>query len=150
MIIDQLDNATRYRSIHPLFATAFEYLKSLDLSNLTTGKFEVQGSEIKSIISEGTGVTKEDSVSKFECHNKHIDIQLLVEGSESFGWRSRLSCTEPKGDYNPEIDVIFYNDQPDMFFTLKPKQFVVFFPEDVHAPQISSGIIRKVVVKIKV
>ena len=53
------------------------------------------------------------------------------------------------GGYNPEKDVQLYNEQPDMYFQLTNGQFVIFFPEDVHAPMIGEGDIKKLVIKVK-
>jgi YhcH/YjgK/YiaL family protein len=37
-----------------------------------------------------------------------------------------------------------------MFFQLTDGQFAIFFPEDVHAPMIGEGEIKKVVIKVKI
>ena len=66
------------------------------------------------------------------------------------GWKPRKSCSSPKGEYNPEKDVLFYNDAPDMFFELTDNQFAIFFPEDVHAPMIGDEVIKKLIVKVKI
>jgi YhcH/YjgK/YiaL family protein len=95
-------------------------------------------------------MTAAESTAKFECHNKFLDIQLCIKGVEQFGWKPRETCTDQKGDYNPEKDVVFYNDAPDMFFTLTDNQFAIFYPEDVHAPMIGEGPIKKLVVKVKI
>lgn len=94
-------------------------------------------------------MTSEESTSKFECHDKHVDIQLCIKGHEKLGWKPRGSCKEQKGEYNPEKDVLFYNDPPDTFFELKDRQFAIFYPEDVHAPMIGEGLIKKMVIKVK-
>ncbi len=36
-------------------------------------------------------------------------------------------------------DVTFFWPHPDMYFGMKDGQFVVFYPEDVHAPMIGRG-----------
>jgi beta-galactosidase beta subunit len=46
--------------------------------------------------------------------------------------------------------VLFYADAPDMYFGLQQNQFVIFFPEDVHAPMIGDGTIKKLVIKVKI
>jgi biofilm protein TabA len=149
MIIDTLDNAAKYYSVHPLFQKAFEHLLAADLNSLEVGKYDVSDG-LKVAVMEKQGMTKEESVAKFECHNKHIDIQLCISGSETIGWRPRNTCSSQKGDYNEEKDVLFFNDAPDMYFGLKDRQFVIFFPEDVHAPMISEGVVKKLVVKVRI
>jgi YhcH/YjgK/YiaL family protein len=149
MIIDSLENAGRYTSIHPLFAEAFEYIKTLDLKNAEIGKTDLSDG-LKIIVAEKVGMKQEESVAKFECHNQNIDIQLCISGKEQMGWKSRQSCSSAKGEYNAEKDVLFYNDAPDMFFELTDNQFAIFFPEDVHAPMIGDEVIKKLIVKVKI
>ncbi len=149
MIIDSLENAGRYTSIHPLFAEAFEYIKTLDLKHAEIGKTDLSDG-LKIIVAEKAGMKQEESVAKFECHNQNIDIQLCISGKEQMGWKPRQSCSSPNGEYNAEKDVLFYNDAPDMFFELTDNQFAIFFPEDVHAPMIGDEVIKKLIVKVKI
>ena len=150
MIIDTLANSEKYNAIHPLFAKAFEYIKSQNLSTLADGKFEIEGDSLRAIVSNKKGMTAAESAAKFECHDKHIDIQLCIHGKEQMGWKPRSDCKEQKGEYNPEKDVVFYSDAPDMYFQLTDNQFTIFFPDDVHAPMIGEGEIKKLVIKVKI
>jgi biofilm protein TabA len=149
MVIDTLNNASKYYSLHPSFAKAFEFLKQNDLVNGADGVSETPDG-MTLIVNTANGKTVEASVESFECHDKNIDIQVCVRGLETFGWKPREKCVKQKGAYNPEKDVRFFSDSPDLFFQLTEGQFVVFFPEDVHAPMISEGEIKKVVIKIKI
>lgn len=149
MIIDTLTNASKYFSVHPLFEKAFAYIRQTDLATAADGKLDV-AEGLKAIYSNSPGKTKEASVSKFECHNKNIDIQVCINGVETIGWKPRENCVTPNGVYNEEKDVLFFNDKPDMFFQLTNGQFVIFFPEDVHAPMIGEGEIKKLVMKVKI
>jgi YhcH/YjgK/YiaL family protein len=149
MIVDTLKNASKYYSAHPLFAKAFEYISQTDLANAADGIGDIADG-LKFIFSNSPGKTKEASLAKFECHNKNIDIQLCISGEESIGWKPREKCVTPNGDYNTEKDVQFYNDAPDTFFQLTNGQFAIFFPEDVHAPMIGEGTIKKLVIKVKI
>ncbi len=149
MIIDTIQNASRYLSCHPLFSQAFGYISEADLTNAPDGKGEITEG-LRTIISTAQGKTKEASLAKFECHDQHIDIQLCISGVETFGWKPRSACVQPNGDFNAEKDVQFYHDAADTFFQLQPGQFAVFFPEDVHAPMIGEGEIKKLVIKVKI
>ncbi|MEO8416306.1 MAG: YhcH/YjgK/YiaL family protein [Ginsengibacter sp.] len=150
MIVDNLLNAEKYFCMHPLFAKAFDYIKSRDLGTIEPGKYEIDGDQLRSIVSNKKGMTAMESAAKFECHDKHIDIQLCIKGTEQMGWKPRQDCIQQKGDYNPEKDVTFYNDAPDMYFQLTNNQFAIFFPEDVHAPMIGDDEIMKMVIKVKI
>lgn len=149
MIIDSLENLKKYSSVHPLFAKAFEYLQATDLNALEVGKFDIADG-LKGIVSDKKGMTAEESCAKFECHNANIDIQVCIRGEETMGWKSRQSCKSEREPYNSEKDVLFYTDKPDMFFQLRNGQFVIFFPEDVHAPMIAEGEVKKLVIKVKI
>ncbi len=150
MIIDTIESASKYYGIHPLFEKAFAYVNATDLQNTEGGKYEIDGDNLRAAFSNKIGMTTEQSTAKFECHNKHIDIQLCINGIETIGWKPRAKCTSSKGEYNSEKDVSFYNDAPDMFFQLTDGQFAIFFPEDVHAPMIGDGEIKKLVIKVKI
>lgn len=149
MIIDTVNNSSKYDAMHPLFAKAFEFIKQTDLINAADGKSDI-AEGLKAIFSNKTGVTAEASVAKFECHNQHIDIQLCIKGNETIGWKPREKCVTENGGYNPEKDVQLYTEQPDMYFQLTDGQFAIFFPEDVHAPMIGDGEIKKLVIKVKI
>ncbi len=149
MIIDTLANAPKYISLHPLFATAFDYIKQNDIANLPDGVSEISEG-LKLIVNTANGKTAEASLAKFECHDKNIDIQVCVKGLETIAWKPREKCVLPNGTYNPEKDVRFFSDAPDMSFQLTDGQFAIFYPEDVHAPMIGEGEIKKLVFKVKI
>lgn len=149
MIIDTLDNAKKYYPLHPLFEKAFAFIQQTDLANASDGKSDIcEG--LKAIFSNAPGKTKESSLAKFECHNKNIDIQLCINGTETIGWKPREQCVTPNGGYNEEKDVQLFLDDADTFFELNNDQFAIFFPEDVHAPMIGAGTIKKLVIKVKI
>ncbi len=149
MIIDTIQNAARYFSVHPLFEKAFAFIKETDLANAADGKSDI-AEGLKAIFSNAAGKTKEASLAKFECHNKNIDIQVCINGLETIGWTPREKCVTPNGEYNEEKDVQLYHDGADTFFQLTNGQFAIFFPEDVHAPMIGDGPIKKLVIKVKI
>ena len=149
MIINTLANASKYFSLHPSFAKAFDYINQNDVATLADGIYETPEG-LKVIVNTGMGKTAEASLAKFECHDKNIDIQLCVKGLETMAWKPREKCLTPNGAYNPDKDVRFFSDAPDMSFQLTDGQFAVFFPEDVHAPMIGEGEIKKVVIKVKI
>ncbi len=148
MILDTLSNSDRYLSLHPGFAKAFEFIHSKDLAALEVGKYQIDGDLLHASVSLKDGVNTEDA--KFEAHNNYIDIQVCPSGSEKIGWKPRKDCKEAKGEYNAEKDVIFYADKPQTYFDLSAGEFAIFFPEDVHAPMIGEGPIKKLVLKIKI
>lgn len=148
MIIDHIENAARYESLHPSFKIAFNYLKQSNKESLDGLVDENAG--VKFFPYKGEGKTKKVSLETFECHDKNIDIQLCITGTEGFFWKPRAKCVQENGEYDEEKDVRFFNDEPDTYFELQANQFVIFFPEDVHAPMISNQNLDKIVVKVLV
>lgn len=148
MILDSISNIDKYACLHPRFAKAFEFVKTLNLATLEAGqKFEIDGKDIHAAVSAKEGSTAEEA--KFEAHDHHFDIQICPSGNESIGWSPRDSVQEIKTPYNEEKDVTFFADRPNTYFQLKAGQFAIFYPQDVHAPMIGEGVIKKLVVKIR-
>jgi len=136
MILDSLSNIGQYASLHPLFAKAIEYINNTDLNAAEIGKYDI-AEGLKAIYSDKKGVTAAESNAKFECHDKNIDIQICIRGKETIGYKPRNTCTQLKGEYNPEKDVSYYADAPDTYFQLTDNQFTIFYPNDVHSPMIA-------------
>lgn len=149
MVIDTLANASKYYSLHPSFAKAFDFINQNDVANLPDGVSEISEG-LKVIVNTAKGKTAETSLAKFECHDNNIDIQFCVKGLETIAWKPREKCLTQNGAYNPEKDVRFFSDAPDMFFQLTDGQFAIFYPEDVHAPMIGNSEIKKIVIKVKI
>lgn len=147
MTIDTLSNAEKYIHLHPLFEKAFEFIKNQNLKEIKVGKYPIDGVDLHASVSEKEGTKKEEA--KFEAHDRCIDIQICISGIETLGWKPRNKCINIKIPYNPESDVTFFNDAPDMYFQLREGQFAIFYPEDVHAPMITEEVIKKMVVKVK-
>jgi len=148
MILDSLPQADRYFALHPLFVRAFEFLRGTDLKSLAPGKHTVEGERIFAIVEACAGRTRAEA--KLECHRRYIDIQLVLEGVDEMGWKPVAECVGPATDYDVARDIRFFNDAPSSWIATPPGSFCLFFPDDAHAPLVSTGQIRKVVVKIAV
>ncbi|WP_114783247.1 YhcH/YjgK/YiaL family protein [Botryobacter ruber] len=148
MVLDNLNNAARYYSMHPLFKKAFQFLHDNELDAMDVGKYELQGMDLFAIISEGTGVPQEEA--KMESHRRYIDIQYIVSGTDHMGWEDIEKCSDPSEPYTEERDVMFYADKATSWFNVEAGYFTIFFPNDVHAPMASETEVRKVVLKIAV
>lgn len=146
MILDSLENSSLYEQLNPYFKQAFDFIKSLDLSTLEPDKIILKEDSLIVNINESN--LKSSSDAKLETHNKYIDIQLPISCGETFGWKRRNECKDISIPFNPEKDIEFYADSPSTFFTLNPGEFVIFFPNDAHAPCIGDGSVKKIIVKV--
>lgn len=150
MIIDKLDNLNLYSNIPD---SVLAFLKTLDCSNPVYGKTIIDDFSYVNIEKYKTK-TIEDA--KYETHDNYVDIQLLINGREKIylSERAELTILEP---YNFEKDITFYSDSvaKDKYVTLDGTNFIMLYPHEAHAPQIScsedtSEEVIKVVVKIRV
>ncbi len=148
MIVDTLSNCKRYTSLHEKFRKAFSFLQREDLSSLAEGRYEIDGDDIFAVVAKEQG--REKHAALLEIHNKYIDIQLVVSGTDEMGWKARSTCTEVAGPYNQEDDIQFFTDSPSTWVTTPPGHFTIFFPEDAHLPLIGPSVLHKVIVKIAV
>lgn len=148
MILSTLSQSDRYAALHPLFPRAFEYIRNTDLLSLAPGRYPIVGEQLFVIVENVAGRTRE--AAKLECHRRYIDIQLVLEGVDEMGWKTLADCTQPVSDYSTEKDIQFFHDAPATWIATPPNAFCIFFPEDAHAPLVSTESIRKVIFKIAV
>jgi YhcH/YjgK/YiaL family protein len=148
MVIDRLENAERYFALHPGFEAAFEALREMNFNAAPDGPQEIDGERLVVNVIRSQAKRMEDVW--LEAHERFIDIQYLVSGEEQFGWQLTADCEEPIGQYDPDKDVIKFEDVAECWFPLLPGTFAIFFPEDAHAPMLGEGPINKVVVKVAV
>lgn len=147
MIIDKLDNVELYKNIP---ASVVKFLQNLNPS-IELGK-HVLSEDV--YVNVETYSTKPLSIAKFESHNNYIDIQILLSGEELIYVEdaSKLKVDIP---YNSQKDITFYSDKLEMAQNVKldGSNFVMLYPHEAHAPQVSindkSTKVLKVVVKIR-
>ncbi|MEG1545142.1 MAG: YhcH/YjgK/YiaL family protein [Tannerellaceae bacterium] len=148
MIHDSLNNSQRVEALHPLFKKAFDYIRATDLSKQPDGRIELDGDRLT--ISLSTIIGKPEQEARIETHKRYIDIQLPLSGSETIGWKAGNELEECSVPYDTANDIAFYADRPTSYTHIRPGQFVIYFPEDGHAPCIAEGSLRKVVIKVAV
>ena len=147
MIIDRLENLRLSAALNPLFADVVEFLNDHDLQTLEVGKYPIQGNNVFLNLQMAKGRSQEAAV--IETHIEMIDIQIPLSAEESFGYTPLQDL--PHFEYNAEKDITKYGDtKAQTYVTVKPGQFVIFFPQDGHAPCITPQTeIKKAIFKIK-
>jgi YhcH/YjgK/YiaL family protein len=147
MIIDLIENASRYYGLGTGIEQAFKYLINNDLSTVACGSYEIIREKVRMIVIESEQ-TNTDRV-KLEAHRKNIDLQYWVSGSELMG-HAFLQSQRVLEPYNEEKDYSFY--MADATFTkLEPGMFAIYFPTDLHtavADEQCGPIVRKIVFKV--
>lgn len=148
MIFDNLENLSDYKAVPQ---EVLDFISKLTVAK-PDGRYEITDRIYANI---ETYNTKGDMDAVLESHRKYIDLQFLLHGSERIDY-TNIDGLEMRGNYNPEKDIVFYKN-PSVEVSslyLNGRNFAIFYPQDAHAPQITTfslqDNVKKVVVKIMV
>jgi YhcH/YjgK/YiaL family protein len=150
MITSTLAQLHWYKIISPNFEKAIQYALSADFAAMDPGKYQIDGDNVFAIVNEYT--TKPLSECDPESHQDYADIQIMITGTEKFGY-APLTDQLASTPYNPEKDVALYTipEEELNYITLPAGQFIIFFPTDIHQPEVflhQPDLVRKVVLKV--
>lgn len=151
MIYDSLSNLGMYLCLHPHFSDALAFLKAheADMTTLASGKYDINNSGAFASISEYSSKPVDEGF--LEYHRNFIDIQIMIQGREKIGIAHKDHCREL--GYQEEKDLGRVEGTAALI-SMDQTNFVIFFPQDAHMPQISSSDkrepVKKVVFKIPV
>lgn len=151
MIFDRLNNFKQYLLLNERFKNGFDFLLNNNLSELKDGKYNIDGDDIYANVQ--TMFTKDKQEKKWEVHRDYIDIQYVIRGKEAMGYGILEDFTSDI-PYDKQKDIEFLKTKKEYnYVNVKAGDFVIFYPNDVHAPMLSvdgSEEIKKVIVKIKI
>jgi biofilm protein TabA len=151
--ISALDD--KVKALPKVLREAIYFLQKLDFSNLENKKYSVGKHNIDDIfmtVSEYS--TKPWQEKKAEQHRKFIDIHAVVKGEEAMGIAVEDSQNEVIEEYSEEKDrALFSYVHNENFIVLKPGQYAICFPEDIHRPGCvpagrKASDVKKIVIKI--
>ena len=148
MILDSLKNIGMYESLNPNFKKAIEFICGNDLNVLPLGRNEICGDLIFANVAEINAKSKEDA--PLEVHRKNIDIQIPLTADELMGYAPL--DTLPAPDYVEADDAALYpkGELVRDYINVAKGEFIIFFPQDAHAPAITPVPMKKVIVKVAV
>ncbi len=153
MIVDHIGNYARYMHLSPGIVRAIEYIGSTDFTFVESGQYELDGKKLISIVNRYQ--TKLPDKAVWESHRKYIDVQFVAGGHELFGYIPLSKAPAIKSPYSEEKDVVFYEPGAEKF-DAPAGTFMIFYPDDIHAPGLAVGSpptpgeVVKVVVKVAV
>ncbi len=146
MILDSIHNADRYAALHPLLKQAFDFVANADVENLPDGRIVLDGDNLFVTVATNEG----KRTAPLEAHRAYIDIQMPISATETMGWRPTADCHATLQPYDAERDIAFFADEYATKFQVAQGQFVIFFPEDAHAPAMAQNLLKKLVIKVKI
>lgn len=152
MIFDNIKNCKMYYEVNSGFEKAFEFIKKATEEDMESGKYEIDGDRVYGIVQNYESKLMKDS--KFEGHEKYIDIQYILNGRELMGVMD-ISKAVVCDEYNAEKDVAFY-EKSDLatYCIVGSGDFCIFCPHDIHSPGVAyddtPSSVKKIIVKVKV
>lgn len=147
--IDKVQFAQQYHANKDVWDKAFAFLKETDLTALTNGRHEIDGTNAFALVSEGP--TKDYDKTAFESHKNYIDLQFVISGEEKMG-KAPIASVKLDKEYNEKNDIMFYTGDGEIYL-VPQNTFMLFFPSDAYRPSITPGgnkVVKKVVIKIQV
>lgn len=153
MIIGNIEHLELTPYLPQKLKGAIEYIKDNVNSNTPVGKYEIDGENIFFMVSENSSrfIDKVDP----EYHNRYIDVQIVLEGSEGMAVSTLPPHTEITDDRMASGDIAFVKTpKEETMFVAHANDFVIFYPNEVHKPlcAVDSQLakIRKVVIKVDI
>lgn len=146
MIYDSIDNIIFYN----LPNSVLNFVSGLS-PDTEFGRYEICEGIYANIESYNTKLLN-DAI--FEAHENYIDIQILLDGIENIYYCHKENL-DVKIPYNKEKDIVFYTENINNheFVKLNGSNFVILYPHEAHAPQVSINNtpmqVKKVVIKIR-
>lgn len=150
MIFDRLSNSKQYEKLNEKFKIGFDFLKNNNLKEMKDGRYDIADGVFANVQSLKT---KNKTEKKWEAHKDYIDIQYVIKGEESMGYGILEDFKKVVVPYNKEKDIEFLDGEKFNYIDVNENDFVIFYPNDVHAPMLSvkeDVEIKKVIVKIKI
>src|SRR4051812_36680537 len=130
--VNKIEFADQYHKNKVLWDKVFSFLRDSDLVNLKPGRHEIDGDNAYALITEAPSKTLEQSA--WESHKKYIDLQYVIKGKEKIGVTPLSAATVTK-PYDEEKDYANYAAHGE-YYIADPDIFFLFFPDDVHRPNI--------------
>ena len=147
MVLDMLHNFGKYVALNPYFPLVEAFMREHLLEELAPGTYNIKGEDVVLKIEQAMGKNPAEAI--LESHRQMIDIQIPLQQEETFGVAALTSL--PAADYSAEKDISFYPNSPVQNYVTCPRgSFVIFFPQDAHAPCISpNASFKKAIFKLR-
>lgn len=148
MVLDLLENLKSYEGLNPHFAKVVDFLRNADLAALPLGRNEISGEAVYANVMEVKPKSKEEAF--IELHRRYIDIHVPISADETMGYTPMNEL--PSADYDSVGDAAVYpvGMPAREYMNVRKGEFAIFFPQDGHAPAITSVPLKKAVIKVAV
>jgi biofilm protein TabA len=146
--VNAVEFAKQYHAAKAWWDAAFAFIKDKDLKALPPGKYPIDGDNVYAIVTDGPEKAFEQTA--WESHRKYTDLQYVISGKEKIGVEALPDAVVSK-PYDEAKDGANYTAKG-KFYIATPHEFFLFFPSDVHRPNIKVkgfDTAKKLVIKIR-
>lgn len=148
MLLAHLDHTVH--DLPPDIQRAVDHLRKTDYQNMAPGRYEIEEGRMFALVQDP--FTQDWHTGFPEFHQRHIDVQCLLQGEEVIGYLPANAELTPTQDFLKERDIAFVAAQDnETKLHLTPRMYAVFYPGELHRPCKTirqSMQIKKVVIKI--
>ena len=137
MIVCHYTDLTKYGALLPHLEDALARMEELERDGFPTGRYEFPGGFL--MIQRGETAPADQGL--YETHQKYLDVQYMIEGSEEMLYlpASDLAVEKP---YDPQADIGFFTAKSGRGTAVQiwSGMCYVVFPEDGHMPCRHTGV----------
>ncbi|MEF1201887.1 YhcH/YjgK/YiaL family protein [Vibrio owensii] len=150
MYTGHLAHLTFLSYLSPKLQSVIEIAKDKLSTPIENGKYELFGESAFMMVVEDQTRPLENRRS--EIHRNYLDVQILLEGEEVFGY-SLNPFTAIEEDLLADKDVAFSEQLVDeKFIKVGAGEFIVFYPGQPHRPLVATesgpASVRKAIIKV--
>ncbi|PQJ84906.1 YhcH/YjgK/YiaL family protein [Aliivibrio sifiae] len=136
-------------ALHPVIIEIIQKVKEQTIENTEVGNYPLHDESVYFIVNDKTELKEH---RRSEIHHKYLDVQLILEGTETFGY-SEYPLISIEDDCLEEKDIAFSNDvQDEQFVTLETGEFIIFTPKQPHRPLVAvndkPAAVKKLIIKV--
>lgn len=147
MIYDRFEELSKYKGCFKGLDTLIEWAKTNRVQDLPLGKTEIDGERV--FVNVMVAETRAPETAKYEVHQKYMDLQMDIEGCESF--QVAKTFTFDENGFDGKSDIGFGTGEIGTIGYLGKGNFALFLPEEPHMPTLlmeKCMPVKKVVFKI--
>lgn len=148
MIYDRIERIAQYRGLSPGLDLVIQWFSEHLLEELPMGKTELDSERV--FVNVMKADTRPQEQAHFEVHQNYMDLQVVLQGCESF-CTGEASC--PAENFDAGADVGFCDGPIRTQGVLYPGWFALFLTQEPHMPTLhgpqGAQTIKKAVFKIR-
>lgn len=129
MILDHINNISKYQGLYPSLDECIHFIQTHDLTKLPEGKTEISPTSFVSVF---TYTIHPEDQRQYEAHHLRGDIHFTLSGSEimDFCDTHAISIQQP---YSIENDILLGQACSQCRYKVDSTHFAIVFPQDGHA-----------------